>query len=162
MPAVVTPRLTLHPVDAVEARRIHTRAPTAGDRWSEDYPFEGDIAALTVFLAACEREGDQRPFGYYRITRRSDRNAVGGIGFKGRPADGAVEVGYGLAPSARGRGYAAEALTALCALVAGHGVTKVRADTTPDNHASWRTLERAGFVRVADEAGLLRYELDIG
>lgn len=162
MPAVRTPRLILHPVDALEARRIHTRTPAADDRWSDDYPFDGDIVALTVFLAASERDGDQRPFGYYRITQRTDGNAVGGIGFKGQPVDGAVEVGYGLAPSARGRGYAAEALTALNALAAGHGVVKVCAETTAENRASWRTLERVGFVRVADGSELLRYELDVG
>jgi RimJ/RimL family protein N-acetyltransferase len=38
----------------------------------------------------------------------------------------------------------------------------VRADTAPDNVASRRTLERAGFVRVVADADLLRYEFSVG
>lgn len=162
MPDMETPRLILHPVDAAEGLRIRDRVRTAEDSWAEDYPFEGDIMALNMYVAASERDGEQRPFGYYRITRRSDGRAVGGIGFKGQPDDGAVEVGYGLAPSARGHGYAAEALTALMAVAAGNGVTRVRAETEPDNVASLRTLECAGFVRVHADADLLGYECSVG
>jgi RimJ/RimL family protein N-acetyltransferase len=162
MPDIETARLILHPVDAAEARRIRHREPAPEDRWSDDYPFEGDIAALNGFLAATERDGEQQPFGYYRITRRRDGRAVGGIGFKGQPKDGAVEVGYGLAASARGHGYAAEALTALATAAAHLGVGAVRADTAPDNAASRGTLERAGFVRTAADTDLLHYELSVG
>ena len=70
-------------------------------------------SALRGFLAATAAYGDRRPFGHYRITRTADGKAIGGIGFKGQPEDGRIEVGYGLAPSARGNGYAAEALAAL-------------------------------------------------
>ena len=49
----------------------------------------------------------------FRSTRTADGKAIGGIGFKGQPNNGCVEVGYGLVPSARGNGYAAEALAAL-------------------------------------------------
>ena len=42
-------------------------------------PFEGDIVALDAFVAASERDGEHRPFGYYRITQRSERQAIGYI-----------------------------------------------------------------------------------
>lgn len=158
MPDIQTPHLILDPVDGAEARRIRNRTQSAADQWAEDYPFEGDIVALGAFLASVEREGEQRPFGYYRITQRSTRQAIGGIGFKGAPAAGIVEVGYGLAPSARGHDYAAEALAALPAAAFSHGVARVRADTAPNNIASIHTLERAGFIRVAADADLLYYE----
>ena len=121
-------------------------------------PVAGDLAGIAGFLRATEDHGDQRPFGYYQVIRRADGLAVGGIGFKGAPQAGRVEVGYGLAPSARGQGYAAEALTALVTVAFGHGVATVTAETTPDNAASQRTLERAGFVLVGTEPTLLRYE----
>lgn len=54
----------------------------------------------------------------------SDGQAVGGIGFKGQPQGGCVEIGYGLVPSARGHGYAAEALVALLAVAADHGLSR--------------------------------------
>jgi len=162
MPDIETTRLILHPVDSAEAGRIRNRTPTAEDQWADDYPFDGDIVALGAFVAAGERYGEQRPFGYYRITQRSDGQAIGGIGFKGAPDNGVVEVGYGLAPSARGHGFAAEALSALTTAAASHGVARVRADTAPDNVASRRTLERAGFVRVVADANLFRYEFSVG
>jgi RimJ/RimL family protein N-acetyltransferase len=138
-------RLTLLAIDVPTARRIQAKTPGPDDVWADDYPFEGDLAAIGGFLKASERCGEQRPFGYYQIVRTSDGVVVGGIGFRGHPVAGTVEIGYGLAPSARGQGYAAEALIALMALAAGNGARRLIADTTPDNIASQRTLLRAGF-----------------
>lgn len=152
-------RLTLHAVDEPEARRIRDRAPGREDTWAADYPFEGDVAAVGGFLRATEQRGEQRPFGYYQVARSSDRVAIGGVGFKGAPRDGRVEVGYGLAPSARGHGYAAEALAALLTVAADQGVTTVIADTTEDNVASQRTLARTGFVLVGVDGELQHYAL---
>ena len=112
-----------------------------------------------AFFGATAALGEQRPFGYYRITRLSDGRAVGGIGFKGQPDGGCVEIGYGLAPSARGHGYAAEAVIALLTVAADHGLSRVIADTTLDNIASQRTLIRAGFRLVSTDAELHHYEV---
>jgi RimJ/RimL family protein N-acetyltransferase len=153
-----TARLSLHAIDELEARRIHDRAPQSGDAWAADYPFEGDLAAIGSFLRATERNGDQRPFGYYQIRRQSDGLAIGGVGFKGPPDGGVVEIGYGLVPSARGQGYATEALGALVQIAAGLGVATIRADTDLDNVASQRTLEHAGFYQVRAVSELCHYE----
>jgi RimJ/RimL family protein N-acetyltransferase len=156
-----TSRLHLHAVDVAEAERIVARAAAPADDWSDDFPFDGDVIAATGFLRATAAGGEQRPFGYYRISRAADGRAVGGVGFKGRPDGGCVEIGYGLAPSARGQGYAAEAVAALLSIAADHGVTTVRADTTLDNVASQRTLTRAGFELVRSDAELHYYEIPL-
>ncbi|MGF7237544.1 MAG: GNAT family N-acetyltransferase [Frankia sp.] len=161
MTKVQTARLSLYAVDAAEARRIHERAPDGDDAWAPDYPFDGDLSALGGFLRASEQHGEQRPFGYYRLTRQSDSLAIGGIGFIGPPAAGVVEVGYGLVPSARGHGYAAEALTALLMIARDNGVTRVRADTDPDNIASQKTLTRVGFEPVARDSDLHHFEIGL-
>lgn len=153
-----TPRLRLQAIDTAEGGRIVARRAGTGDLWADDYPFEGDVNGVTAFLRASAAQGDQRPFGHYRISRASDGKAIGGIGFKGQPVDGCVEVGYGLAPSARGHGYAAEALAALLGVAADQGLTRVVADTTGDNVASQRTLERAGFRRLRIDGELYFYE----
>ena len=114
------------------------------------------------FLRATAGLGEQRPFGYYRITRLADGQAVGGIGFKGPPDGGCAEIGYGLAPSARGHGYAAEAVIALLTVATHRGVLRVIADTTLDNIASQRTLIRAGFRLVNTDAELHHYEVLLG
>jgi RimJ/RimL family protein N-acetyltransferase len=159
MTDVRTSRLELHATDVAEAERIVARRAGPADAWANDFPFEGDVGAAGGFLRATAALGEQRPFGFYRITRQSDGKAIGGIGFKGRPDDGCVEIGYGLAPSARGHGYAAEALIALLTVAADHGVSKVMADTTPDNVASQRTLIRAGFRLASTDAELHYYEV---
>jgi RimJ/RimL family protein N-acetyltransferase len=154
-----TSRLELHAIDVAEAERIVARSAGSADTWADDYPFEGDVGAVGAFLRATAMHGEQRPFGYYRITRMADGRAIGGLGFKGRPDGGRVEIGYGLAPSARGHGYAAEAVIALLTVAAGNGLSRVLADTTPDNIASQRTLIRAGFRLVSTDAELHHYEV---
>jgi RimJ/RimL family protein N-acetyltransferase len=159
MTDIRTLRLQLHPVDVAEAERIVARRAGPTDAWAEDFPFEGDVGAAGTYLHATTAHGEQRPFGYYRITRFADARAIGGVGFKGQPRDGCVEIGYGLAASARGYGYAAEALVALLTVAAANGVSKVIADTTLDNVASQRTLTRAGFRLVHTDTELQCYEV---
>ncbi len=163
MTDVRTSRLQLHAIGVAEGERIVARSAGPADAWADDFPFEGDVGAVGGFLRATAARGEQRPFGYYRITRLADGRAVGGIGFKCQPDGGCVEIGYGLAPSARGHGYAAEALVALLAMAADHGLSRVIADTTLDNISSQRTLIRAGFRLVGTDGELLHYKalLDI-
>jgi RimJ/RimL family protein N-acetyltransferase len=159
MTAIRTPRLQLHAIDVAEAERIVARSAGPADTWVGDFPFEGDVGAVGVFLRATAAHGEQRPFGYYRITRLADGRAIGGLGFKGQPDGGCVEIGFGLAPSARGHGYAAEAVIALLTVAADHGLTRVIAETTLDNIASQRTLIRAGFRLVSTDTELHHYEV---
>jgi RimJ/RimL family protein N-acetyltransferase len=159
MTDVRTSRLELHAIDVAEAERIVARTAGPADAWADDFPFDGDVRAVGGFLRATAGLGEQRPFGYYRISRVGDGRAVGGVGFEGPPDGGCVEIGYGLAPSARGHGYAAEALSALLTVATDHGVVRVIADTTRDNIASQRTLIRAGFRLVNTDAELHHYEV---
>ena len=158
-----TSRLQLHAIDVAEGERIVSGSSGPGDVWADDFPFEVPVDVVRGFLRATAASGEQQPFGPYRITRLADGRAVGVIGFKGQPDGGCVEIAYGLAPSARGHGYAAEAVGALLAMAAGHGVSRVIADTALDNIASQRTLIRAGFRLVRTDDGVHYYEalLDI-
>ncbi len=159
MNQIRTSRLQLHAIDIAEAERIVARSAGSADTWADDFPFEGDVGAVGGFLRATATHGEQQPFGYYRITRLADGRAIGGLGFKGQPDGGCVEIGYGLAPSARGHGYAAEAVIALLTMATDHGLSRVIADTTLDNIASQRTLIRAGFHILSTDAALHRYEV---
>ena len=163
MTDVRTSRLRLHAIEVAEGERIVAGSPGPGDAWADDFPFEVPVDTVRGFLRATAARGELRPFGCYRITRLADGRAVGVIGFKGQPDGGCVEIGYGLAPSARGHGYAAEAVVALLAMVADHGLSRVIADTTLDNVASQRALIRAGFRLVGMDGELHHYEafLDI-
>lgn len=62
--------------------------------------------------------------------------------------DDRVEVGFWLAPAARGRGVAAKALEAACQVGAATGFDLVDARTSPQNVPSQRALQSAGFRQV--------------
>ena len=76
-----------------------------------------------------------------------DGTHVGDLSFKGLNPDGSVEIGYGIMDAYQGRGYATEAVAAAVSwALAQPGVTRVEAETDPDNRASQRVLEKCGFV----------------
>jgi [ribosomal protein S5]-alanine N-acetyltransferase len=79
------------------------------------------------------------------------QRVVGGGGVKAPPtADGEVEIGYAMAPTWQGRGLGTQAARGLTEEALAHGAQRVSACTRPDNIASWRLLERIGFVRDGD------------
>lgn len=93
----------------------------------------------------------------------ADGTLVGLCGFKGPPdSTGTVEMGYGLIPSAQGKGFATEAATALIdhALTV-PAVSRVTAETMPALLPSIGVLERCGLRPLGEgsERGVIRFEL---
>jgi RimJ/RimL family protein N-acetyltransferase len=154
---LVTARLVLHPMTASEAEHVLVGGPGSGARWAPGYPTDGDVLAARRFLGTCANSGDPQPFGNYEIRRREDGQAIGGVGFHGAPDEnGSVTIGYGLVPSARGKGYASEALRGLLLFARARGVTCVKGDTDHDNIASQHVMMAVG-MRPAGEDERLRY-----
>ncbi len=93
------------------------------------------------------------------VADRAEDTALGGIGlWLTSIEDGRVMGGYGVAPSARGRGAAAQALVALTAFAwTLPAVHRIELYIEPWNLASLRTAETAGFSRE----GLLRSHQEI-
>jgi RimJ/RimL family protein N-acetyltransferase len=83
---------------------------------------------------------------------------VGIISLKADSCD-QVEIGYGVASSREGRGFASAAVGALLPMLARRGVAVVVAETSTDNRASQRVLTNNGFVatgeRCDNDDGLL-------
>ncbi len=75
---------------------------------------------------------------------------VGTCSFRRPPADARVEIGYGIAPSRRNRGYATRAVGAILARAPLYGVAVVEAETALANAASQRVLEHNGFTREGE------------
>lgn len=93
----------------------------------------------------------QEPVGQVGLWLRS-RAPDGATGYR-EESHGRAAVGYWTSPEHRRCGYAASALCALAADVFARGaVERLEAYVEPWNEGSWRSLERAGFVRE----GLLR------
>ncbi|MGW3245870.1 GNAT family N-acetyltransferase [Streptomyces sp. NPDC001070] len=144
-----------------EAAQLADGKP-AGLEWIDGGPGEGTIiaAGMTTIAAAA---GVYAPgWGLFVIQRSDDGLALGGIGFHGPPSavDGVVEIGYDLSESARGAGWATDAVLVLSRWALSRPeVRTVLATTDPGNRASQRVLARAGFGRVADRDAQWAYEL---
>jgi RimJ/RimL family protein N-acetyltransferase len=153
-----TPRLIVRELTAGQVARVLAADAAAGE-WAADYPPAGSGFAARHFLERAP--GELRPgFGMYQIARRSDGLAVGDLGFHRPPVDGAAEIGFGLAESGRGHGYATEALTELTRWAFTQpGVSRITARTEPSNVPSQGVLDRAGFRLERTAGDVLHYVL---
>ena len=103
--------------------------------------------AYTEMLEGCLRNPDQWVWYAMWMIDQRDGTHIGDLCFKGLDADGAVEIGYGILEEYQGNGYAAEAVgAAVDWALQQPGVTRVEAETEPDNRASRRVLEKCGFL----------------
>ncbi|MGW1738087.1 GNAT family N-acetyltransferase [Nocardia sp. NPDC001965] len=138
-----TRRLVLRAWTSADLTAVRTGARRPG--WAADFPAAGDREIAEVLVEASA--GPDRS-GHRIVTERSSGSAIGSIGLFRRPNDGVLELGYGIVPSYRGRGYATEAATALAAhAFTAPGVHTVSASVDLANPASVRVLEKAGFAR---------------
>jgi [ribosomal protein S5]-alanine N-acetyltransferase len=136
-----TPSLRLVPQTREEVRAmIDAMSPSDKAQLSADW-----MARFQASTAA-----DPWMHGF-RVEHRVSGDVVGTCSFKGPPADGVVEVAYGVAPDQQGKGYATEATQALVAYAfAFVDVRVVRAHTLPESIASKRVLAKCGFRYVGE------------
>src|SRR5215467_3975957 len=114
-----------------EKGALHDRIPQAMGVAIRDIDSGAAAALPTVWL----------------VVRRADGRIIGDMGTHGPPdSEGCVEVGYALAPSARGQGIGTAAVAALVRrLAAVPGIRRLTAVTGAGNTASRRLLQRQGF-----------------
>lgn len=146
---VRTPRLTLRPgwredapalARAIADPRIVTMLSRA--------PWPYGLSDAQAFLALPERRGEPRFVICQHIGDRTE--IIGGIGVD-RDEAGERELGYWLAPHAWGRGLMTEAARAVVRTLAESlHVERLVAGHFPDNPASGRVLEKAGFIRTGE------------
>ncbi|MFB6959137.1 GNAT family N-acetyltransferase [Streptomyces sp. NPDC056309] len=159
-PAIPADRLTLEGVTPAAARDL-SDGGDGGFPWVEGGPYEGTQGAAGMTVKAYEGGAYRPEWGMFVLVRREDGCAVGGMGFHGVPdEEGRVEVGYDLAVSARGHGYATEALRALSGwALARDDVRLLVATVDRANLPSQRVVTRAGFVAVREGEEEIFYEL---
>ncbi|PWW23795.1 RimJ/RimL family protein N-acetyltransferase [Geodermatophilus normandii] len=113
------------------------------------------------------REGMDPEWFSHLVIDPSTATVVGMGGFAGPPTDGAVEIGYSIAPAHRGRGHATEAARRWIDIATARGVTLVVAHTLAEENPSTAVLRRLGFHRTAevtdpDAGAVWRWELPTG
>lgn len=103
--------------------------------------------AYGEMLDGCRANPTQRQWYAVWFLCLKSGETIGDLCFKGLSKDGMVEIGYGLTPAYWGKGYATEAVKAMTAWAHRQpGVIRVEAETEPQNAASQRVLQKAGFL----------------
>jgi [ribosomal protein S5]-alanine N-acetyltransferase len=160
--SISTRRLELRPLPAAAGAALQNDRERAvqeiGVQLAPDWP---QPALLNILHRQVTMTPEEVVWGIWMIIDRSDETVVGDIGFHGPPSDaGVVEVGYCVVPGRRCRGYATEAARALVDWARRQREVKsIVAGCDPDNRASVRTLERAGFRPTGSSGGELRWKL---
>lgn len=130
-------------LDAFAASRVPEGLESRMEKESMPPAF---VATRSIDLAIA---GHPAPWSTtFLIVNDEDFRIVGACGFKTAPIDGRVEVGYGVAPVAQGRGAATAALLLLVRKAFEAGATEILAEVAPTNHASTCVVQKAGFERV--------------
>jgi [ribosomal protein S5]-alanine N-acetyltransferase len=120
--------------------------------------------ALANALAALE-DGMPAQWSTHLFVHAADRALIGLGGYTGPPENGAVEIGYGIAPAYRGRGLATAAAAELVARARAAGVRTVLAHTLAEPNPSTGVLTGLGFTRTAEfdseDGRIWRWELPL-
>jgi RimJ/RimL family protein N-acetyltransferase len=127
-----------------------TRAP--------DWPHDDSADALRPHA---EHGGPGDALGTFLVVE--DGRVIGECGWFGPPDEtGTVEIGYGLAASARGTGRGTQAVALLRDWLAGQpGVRRVVAEALVGNEPSRRLLLGLGFTEEPAEPPYRRYGCDV-
>lgn len=155
-----TARLQLRLLSPDETRALLDGRSDPARPFAPGYPLDGTLVAAAMAMQHEETGNPLGRFGQYQVIRERDGLVIGDIGFHAPPdAGGAVSIGFGIVPGARGQGFATEALRAMLDwALAQPEVSSVHADTDYVNIASHHVLAAAGMRLVADEGDRRVYE----
>ncbi len=137
----------LVPLTSFDAQRL--LAGLGGRAFVECYP---STFATQMLRLVAQFPGEDEALGPWLITRRCDDVVVGVMSCAWMAELATVTVGYEVAPSCQGQGYATEALRTLVEhLLARPEVSRVCADTLVDHVASRRVMVKAGLRWQRDD-----------
>lgn len=141
MNEIQTQRLKILPMSLDELQSLI-------DKYRDEVPELSQ--AYSEMLDNCGRHPDKYLwYTSWKFCR--DGQAIGYAGFKGLRDDGCVEIGYGVDEGFEGHGYATEGVKALCGwAISQSQVSRVEAETTTDNAASIRVLQKCGFTTTGE------------
>ena len=154
-PTVETPRLILRAhtiddypdsvamwLDADVTRFIGGKPATAEETWGRVLRYAGMWAMLG--------------YGYWLVAEKAPGRFIGEMGFSDHRRDmnpgfdGAHEIGWGLIPTAHGKGFASEAVAAAMVWHDTHfGRVRTACMIAPENAPSIRVAEKAGYAQYA-------------
>ncbi|MGW0803541.1 GNAT family N-acetyltransferase [Nonomuraea sp. NPDC002799] len=143
---IVTERLTLRPFGPRDARRIRSIVKSGVQFLPPGAPAR--VSGIAQWLLRGVHELRRSGQGVHLAMIDADRLIVGSISlFKTSWSTGTAEVGYGVHPLYRGRGFATEAVRGLAGWAFGTiGLRRIDLTADVDNLASLRVAHKAGFT----------------
>ncbi|PRY44533.1 GNAT family N-acetyltransferase [Umezawaea tangerina] len=153
--------------------RAHSAWLEAHDDWGPGIHEDGfgihpsdEVRSPAGFAAWVARLDAERAGGAVYRWIVEDGRVLGGIALRLGDADlvrRAGHIGYGVRPSARGRGLGTWALGRMLDEARAAGLDRVRLVCAADNTASARTIERnGGVLEGVPGTGAARYRIDLG
>ena len=124
-----------------------------------------DEASTNFFLNYAENNPNALQYGmwYIVLVDGEKREAIGNIGFKGKPDEtNTIETGYSIMETHQKKGFATEAVSGLIEWAFRQpNVERVIAETLTDGFPSQKVLKNNGFTFIGDgsEPGVIRFEL---
>lgn len=146
-------------IDGDETLSIKLNVVVA-DGWTEFGPMP-----LRYSLDMLAKDPEEQKWLTYFTVLKDKQILIGFGGYKGKPADGIVELGYEIAPDYRGHGFATEYAQALIVHAFKEpNVQMVIAHTLAHENPSTSILKKLGFAKIEEindpEDGLIwRWEL---
>lgn len=106
-----------------------------------------DLQRTAAFLSWAEKYESDNGFCRWKVVNRSSGEILGSCGFAVLENSNEVDLGYLLRRDAWGNGFATEAVRACMRYgFRNLGFREIIAMTGPENMASQRVLEKAGFI----------------
>jgi RimJ/RimL family protein N-acetyltransferase len=144
---IITDRLSIKPLAPADAQALQ--------KLTDNPAITGAISFLTAPFTVADAEaligcnsGERDCF--FGIWKGNGETLIGLVGAHLR-ADTEIEVGYWLGTAWHGQRYATEALHGLATVLkARFPERSIIAECRPENLASWRVLEKAGFQPTGD------------
>lgn len=156
MSGLTTSRLSLRPFVPGDVGKLFAMSIEASmRRWIPDQVYRDEQHAEQVLRALVSHTTigpDPRVRPYVLGIEHLETGAlIGHVGLS--PARGSVEIGYAIEEQLQGKGFATEAVSAASAWgLRELGLPEVLGFVAPDNVASCRVLEKAGFVQRPERA----------
>lgn len=164
---LITERLTLFPCSVEMLQSLFDEdidlSELIGVQVSEGWPAEELKEVAPYFIKLLSESPDMEGRLCWFIVEKDQDFVIGSIGFKAEPnKDGIVEIGFGIDPVFRQKGYATEAVKGLAGwALSQNDIQKVIAECEPDNTPSVRVLEKAGMQKTSIENDMIKWEISV-
>ena len=160
---LTTDRTILLPIDMEMMNAISngTQKQLSEYYYNDEWPDNDFKEALPEFEELLKKNGNDG-FNIWLIIEKENNLIIGSAGYIGKPDEkGNIEIGFGIVPSRRGKGFCNEAVNALIKWgLSRDEVNGIIARCDKSNIASRKTIEKLGFEYLGEKDDLFTWKLE--